>query len=226
VIKKFILTAFLVLAYATFSFSQEAVSASKVDGLELPADQTVNADEGFVSIKATCGGEVKWLVVSAVKVKYITVPQTNSIIISVPFQGGKISVFAIGLVNNKQTDFARTDITVGNPSPNPSPSPSPNSATGLHVTFLVDMNATTPDLAQILNSQNLRTSISSKGNYFRIYDIRSPVLAQKRLDAVAQKIGGNSVLVIQRSDGYVLDARVIPKTEAEILQLIKTYEGK
>ncbi len=199
-------------------------TANKVEGLELPADKTVKNDEGFITLQAKTKGDVKWLVISATKIKYVTIPQDNSIIISIPVKGGTITVFAISLVDGKMTEFARTNLTItanGDNSPPPGPANGP-----LHVTFIVDLNSTTPELAQILNSQSLRTYITSKGNYFRLYDTNSPILQQKKLDAVVKKVGGSAIMVVQRNDGYVLDARAVPSTEAEVINLINSLGGK
>lgn len=204
------------------------VSAAVVPGLELPADQNVSYDEGFVNIQAKCKGDVKWLVVAAVKVKYITVPQTNSIIISVPPQGGVISVFGVGLVDGKMTEFARTNINVSGgtptpgpgPNPNPSPTPNPIPSGKLHVTILIDMNNPTPALAKLVNSESLRKGINQRGHWFRLYDIKSPIVAQKKLDNVVQTVGGNAVMIVQTNDGRIIDARALPSSESEILSLI------
>ncbi len=243
-LKKISYSVIMSLILATFAQAQDipadALAANaKVDGLELPADQTVNYDEGFINIQAKCKGDVKWLIISNQKVKYLVGSQTNSIVISVPpLDKSVVNVFAVGLVDGKLTEFARTNITVngGNPSPNPNPpgpgpgpgpNPNPNPNTGgpLHVTFFVDLNSTTPELAQILNSQTLRTQITSKGNFFRFYDIKSPIVAQKKLDAVLAKVGGSAVLVIQRNDGVILAAQAVPRTEAEIIGVINKIMG-
>lgn len=205
----------------------EVFGANKVDGLELPPDQTVSPTEGFVNLQAKCEGEIKWLVISSARVKYIAVPQTNSIIISIPPQGGTITVFAVGLVGSKLTDFAKTNIKVsGNgPQPQPQPSPEPPGGGPLHITFLVDLNSMTPELAQILNSQTLRQRIAAQGNFFRLYDLKSPVISAKKFDGIVQRIGGNAIIVIQKNDGYVLDAQKVPSSEAQVLQLINQYSG-
>ena len=201
-------------------------TANKVDGLEIPADMTVKNDEGFITLQAKTKGDVKWLVISATKIKYVTIPQDNSIIISIPVNGGTITVFAISLVDGKMTEFARTNVSIVVNGQNNNP-PKPGPAAGpLHITFIVDLNSTTPALAQILNSQSLRTYITSKGSYFRMYDSNSPILQQKKLDGVAKKVGGPAIMVIQRNDGYVLDARPVPSTEAEIINLINSVGGK
>lgn len=229
-------TLLLVIGMTSMGYAQESkvlpktadLSApSKVDGLELPADQTVSFDEGFINLTAKCSGQVKWLVVSVVKVKYQTIPQNNSIIISVPPGGGLITVFAIGVVDGKMTEFARTNINVATPV-NGGPDPIPNPKTGviappvegpLHVTFLIDMNNPTPALTQLLNSQSLRTAVQAKG-FFRIYDIKAPVVAEKKLDALVAKVGGSAVMIVQRNDGAVISAVVIPNTEAAILAVV------
>lgn len=199
-----------------------ATTASSVPGLDLPADQTVSYDEGFVNIQAKCKGPVKWLVVAGLKVKYITVVQTNTIIISVPPQGGTISVFAAGLVDGNMTDFARTNITINGPVPGPAPGPGPAPAPAgkLHVTFLIDMNNPTPEIAKLMNSETLTNSIRSMGAEPRLYDLKSPIVAQKKLDAVAQLVGGSYVMIVQANDGRVLDKRPIPATEGEIISIV------
>lgn len=216
--------------------TQEALlSASKVEGLELPASQTVNFDEGFVNLQAKCKGEVRWLVVAGSKVKYIVIPQTNSIIISIPPQQATITVFAVGLVDGKLTEFASTNIIVSqgpapnpppNPPPNPNPGPNPPPITGsLHITFFVDKNNITPELAQVLNSQNLIQYITQRNSFFRLYDLKSPIVAQKKLDVIVAKVGGSAVIVIQNSNGQVLDARSVPRTEQETIQIISRFFG-
>jgi hypothetical protein len=218
-----------------------ASAGSSVPGLELPSDQTVNYDEGFVTLQAKTKGEVKWLVVSGVKVKYVTVTQTNSIIVSIPPTGGVIGVFAVAVVDGKITEFARTNITVvGNTPPGPGPGPIPPNPPGpnpptpnpvdplqkLHITFLVDMNNVQPEMAKLLNSETLIKGINQRGHWFRRYDIKAPVVAQKKLDQVVQRIGGNAILIIQSDDGRVLNALAIPKTEQEIFSLIQQITGR
>ena len=216
--------------------TQEIISSgSSVPGLELPSDQTVNFDEGFVTLQAKTKGEVKWLVVSGVKVKYVTVPQTNSIIVSIPPTGGIIGIFAVAVVDGKLTEFARTNITIGNPpTPNPPvpnpPTPNPPNPVDplqkLHLTFLVEKNNVQPDMAKLLNSESLIKGINQRGHWFRMYDLNSPVIVQKKLDQVVQRVGGNAILIIQSDDGKVLNALPIPKTEQEIFSLIQKITGK
>lgn len=197
---------------------------NKVSGLELPADQTINYDEGFVNIQAQCKGEVKWLVVSSLKVKFVQVPN-NALIISVPPQSTTITIFAVGLVDGKQTEFARTNIQVGG-APNPMGA-NPNisgtnpgvKAGPFHVTFVVDMNQATPEIAQMLNSPTLRQGITAKGNFFRIYDIKSPIIKQKKIDLAIANLGSNCI-VIQNNEGTVVTAQPLPKNEQEIFQIV------
>ena len=205
-------------------------AGNKLDELELPADQTVKNDEGFITIQAKCKGEVKWLVVSAIKIKYFTLPQGNTIVISIPPQGGLINIFAVGLVDGKLTDFARTNITItsgGNvpvpPGPNP---PGPVAGAPFHVTFVADLNNPTPELAQILNSQKIRETITSKTAYYRLYDANSPVLKEKGLDKVVQKWGGVPIMIVQDNGGNIKGQPTrVPRTEAEVLQYLNSVLG-
>jgi len=198
-------------------------SPSKVEGLELPPDMSVGFDEGFISLTAKCSGPVKWLVVSAVKVKYQTIPQNNSIIISVPPAGGLVTVFAIGVVDGKLTEFARTNVNITAPlATGPEAGPkgvAPVVEGPLHVTFLIDMDTATPTMAQLLNSPTLRQGISAKG-HFRVYDIKDKIVAGKKLTPFVTKVGGSAVMIVQRNDGVVISAVAIPNTEADILAVV------
>lgn len=226
----------LLLGLALPSFSQvptsppttsDAVGASsnKAAGIELPADQNVKFDEGFVTLQAVCKGDVKWLVISATKIKYFTLPTGNTIIISVPPQGGLITVFAVGLVDGKLTDFARTSITVnGGSNPVTPPGPNPPVAQA-HVTFVVDLNNTNPALGQILNSQKVREAITTRGAYYRLYDVNSSVLKEKGLDKVVAEKGGPPMIIVQAANGNLVSVIKIPGTEAEILQYLAKVLG-
>lgn len=212
------------------SISAPVASGSKVDGIELPADQIVAPDEGFVNITAKCKGTVKWLVVSNVKVKYVSNETGNSIIVSVPTTPGTmVTIFAVGLVDGKMTEFARTAIQVGGVSPNPNPNPNPNPPTPVigkfHLTFVVDMDNASPDLAALLNSAALRKAVADKGGFMRIYDKKSPVVTQKKLDGLVQKAGGGPTIILQAADGTVLNNAelVVPKTDAEVIAIINKY---
>lgn len=224
----------LCLVMPTFAQPPEpALGASnKVEGLELPPDQTVNFDEGFVNVAAKSEGPVKWLVIGNSKVKYVTFDATKSIIISIPPQGGQITVFAISIINNKFTDFARHNITINGNSPTPGPGPEPNptptpSPTGgpFHITFVVDLNNTTPEIAKLLNSETFRIWVQGTGHFFRVYDFNNPIVKQKKLDTVVSKVGSAAVCVIQNNTGSVVQAFAMPKTEAEVKSAITQILG-
>lgn len=233
------LTSFvLLLGLALPSFSQVptttpvleplGASSNKATGIELPSDQTVKFDEGFVTLAAVCKGDVKWLVISATKIKYFTLPTNNTIIISIPPQGGLITVFAVGLVDGKLTDFAKTSITVtGGATPINPPVPTPTPTANMHVTFVVDLNNTTPALGQILNSQKIKEAITTRSAYYRLYDAQSSVLKEKGLDKVIASGGGPPVIIVQAANGHVVGVTKIPGTENEVIQyLSKTLGGQ
>jgi hypothetical protein len=206
-----------------------AASSNKADGVELPADQTVKFDEGFVTLQATCKGQVKWLVISATKIKYFTLPTSNTIIVSIPPSGGLITVFAVGLVDGKITDFVRTSITVTAVPAAPGPAgpvfgPAA-AAAAMHVTFVVDLNNATPALAQILNSQKIKEAITTRNAFYRLYDTQSPVLKEKGLDKFVAQGGGAPMVIVQKNDGNVIDRRKIPATEADVLQYLNQVLG-
>jgi hypothetical protein len=86
-------------------------TSNKSAAIELPAEIVVNGDEGFVTVEAKCKGKVKWMVVSTDKVRYIENEINNSMIVAVP-RTGKVTIFAVGLVDGQLTDFAATRIVV------------------------------------------------------------------------------------------------------------------
>jgi hypothetical protein len=93
---------------------QPETLVNKVDGLELPKPIVVKTSEGFVVVEAKCKGTVKWLLVSEGKTKYLENNTNNSVTVAVP-QSGEVTVFAIGLVDSKMTDFAVTTISTEKP---------------------------------------------------------------------------------------------------------------
>ncbi len=222
--------------------SAPIASANKVDGLELPPDQIVAPDEGFINITAKCKGSVKWLVISTVKVKFVTNDATNSIIVSVPTASGTlVNVFAIGMVDGKPTEFVKTSIQVAGTStqaqdptqtiptvpaqPIFPTNPAVATAAKFHLTFIVDMNNAAPELATLLNSDVLRKAVSDKGGFLRIYDKTSPIIAQKKLDGLVQRVNGGPTMIMQSAGGNVLNADqlFIPKTDREVISLINKY---
>lgn len=115
---RYFFCAIMVVLLGSLSLGQNQESSSvkidtnnKVLNLELPPNQEVKPDEGFVLIKAECKGIVKWLVISQKPVKYIANEQNNTLIVGVP-HSGSVTVFAVGLCENKMTEFAKTVVSV------------------------------------------------------------------------------------------------------------------
>lgn len=203
-------------------------SNNKVEGLELPADQTVDSKEGFIVINAISEGPVKWLVIG--NVKYIELGN-KSIIMAVPHENKQITIFAISWINNEFTDYARHNVTViknSDDTVNPvNPIDPVKPAQGpLHVTFLIDLNKTTPQLAQIVNSQAFRKWVKDRGDYFRYYDINSKVIKERKLDTIVSRIGGTAIMVVQNQQGLVVHAGAVPENETEVRNIIRQLGGR
>lgn len=241
---KFLLSILLSAFFAISCFSADSLVAveppvipqspiysitNKVEGLELPEPITVDSSEGFLVVQAKSKGTVKWFVVGNAKVKYVANDVANSLIVSVP-QSGSINVFAIALVEGKLTDFARTDINVKGVKPDPvKPDPTDpvdpdvvieKVTEGLHVTFLIDYNQSTPDIAAVLNSKDIRDIILKTKSFYKVYDANSLVVKQKKMDTLLKKLGSNNLFVVQKTDGTVLYYSTIPKTEAEVIKIL------
>ncbi len=205
--------------------SPVASISNKVEGLELPDPITVDSNEGFLLVQAKTKGQVKWFVICSNKVKYVANDAANSLIVSVP-QSGSINIFAIALVDGKLTEFVRTDVTVKSVKPDPvNPTPIdpevvPEKVTeGLHVTFLLDYNESSPDLAAVLNSKEIRDEITKTKSFFKVYDVNSPIVKAKKMDALLKKTG-NNLFIVQKGDGTVLYYSAIPKTDKEVLAIL------
>ncbi len=205
--------------------SPVASISNKVEGLELPDPITVDSNEGFLLVQAKTKGQVKWFVICSNKVKYVANDAANSLIVSVP-QSGSINIFAIALVDGKLTEFVRTDVTVKSVKPDPvNPTPidpevvPEKVSEGLHVTFLLDYNESSPDLAAVLNSKEIRDEITKTKSFFKVYDVNSPIVKAKKMDALLKKTG-NNLFIVQKGDGTVLYYSAIPKTDKEVLAIL------
>lgn len=196
----------------------------KTEGLELPEPIVVDSSEGFMLVQAKSTGKVKWLVVSSSRVKYVANESTNSLIVSVP-QTGTVNIFAVALLDNKLTEFVKTSIEIkGTVNPKPVDPPVDNTKdknpkTGLHVTFLFDYNNSSAELAAVLNSKNIRDTITNSKSFYKVYDITSSVVKEKKLDSLLQKTG-NTLFVIQSNDGNVLYYGAIPNNEKEVIETL------
>jgi len=206
---------------------------NKVEGLELPEPVTVDPNEGFMLIQAKSKGQVKWFVIGNSKVKFVANDVTNSLIVSVP-PSGVVNVFAIALADGKLTEFARTDITIKGTDPvkpdpikpDPvkpvpvDPEVTPEKVTeGIHVTFLTDYNQSSPEIASVLNSKEIRDIINNTKSFYKVYDINSKIVKEKNMDTLLKKTG-NTLFVVQKSDGTVLYYSAIPKTDADVIKVL------
>lgn len=213
-----------------------AVKTNEVSGLSLPANQTVNFDEGFVSLHATTAGTVKWLVLSTShRVKYKVNPATpNDIDVAIPPYAGSVTVFAIAVVNGQLTDYVRTDIRINGPpepaptpptpnppTPNP-PTPTPAISLPLHLSFIEDPTKRTDAIKGVIESTALRTQLSSKNIQVRQYTINDPVVAQKNFSAILQKYGA-PLMILQDNTGRALVISALPPDAPTLLKLISPY---
>ncbi len=210
------------------------VTNNKVDGLELPADLTVDYNDGYINVEAkTTGDQVDWIVLSDIKIKYEK-KNDKALTIGLPKIETSIIVYAI---SNPATKLAHVKmvITIKGPAPPsvttppvttpPVTTPSAQPINKLHVTFIIDTSKVTEEQAQILNSPTLRKSLLDNGHVLRILDFKSPQLAAKKLDGFVKNEGGPPVLIIQTVDGVVKYSKTTPKAEAEILLQINSIAG-
>jgi hypothetical protein len=204
--------------------------ANKVEGLELPADQKVGPDEGFVTLTAkTEAKRVRWLVVCEKRVKFLELDR--SVVVGVPQGPTTVQVFAAALVKDDVTPFARTVLTVEGarpppkpdpgPAPGPSPGPAPKPAAGkLHVTVVLDYDRITPAQAAVANSASLRKALADDNAALRVYPTTSDVLTTRKLTPFVTRAGGAPALIVQDDAGVVRAAVTLPADEAGVLAAV------
>jgi hypothetical protein len=206
---------------------------NEVVGLKLPAPQTVNFDEGFISLTADCKGLVKWLVLStSVKVKFKVNPASpNDIDIAIPPYESAITVFCIGIVDGKQTEFARTDITVkGPPGPGPGPGPGPDPPPPdikgpFWLSIIEDPLKRTDAIKLVIESDNLRAKLRDKQVTLRTFTTNDPALVSPlKFDAVLKKYGA-PVMILQDDTGKALVISTLPPDVPGVLKAVAPYVG-
>jgi hypothetical protein len=207
---------------------------NEVVGLKLPPSQVTNYDEGFVTVTADCKGIVRWLVLSTnAKVKFkVNTATPNEIDVAIPPYESIITLFAIGLVDGKLTEYARTDITVKGgiqppvpPDPRP-PDPKPPVAVAfpLHLTIIEDPSKRTPEIVQVIEDKDLRTKLKGKNILTRVYSVRDPKLTEYGFDKLL-KDKSLPYMVLQDNDGQLLLPQQLSRTSAELLKILGPYVG-
>jgi hypothetical protein len=219
-----------------------------VPDLKLPTGYEVNYDDMFTDVTAECNGPVTWLVVSNTeKVKYkLHKDGDTTITVGIPPRECVISVFCVGFVNNHFTNWARTDIHVKanqgprpppgpEPGPGPGPTPGPGplptpapAGTKLQFTIVEDPLARTVETRNVVESIKARQTLAP-GNILRDRNVNDPLLATFK-SYLASKGIPTPAIVVQTYDGTrtpkpPLYAGPLPKTEAELVQLINTIQG-
>jgi len=223
-----------VFAYAQDDEAQFAApfvaAKNEAAGIKLPAPYVIKASEQWTDITAECKGPVSWLVLSTTeKVKYKK-RTPNTITVGIPNKTCVITIYAIGLVDAKQTSFVRTDISVDDgtaPRPPPGPGPSPGPVKGtVHITIIEDAAQRAPELAAILDSPTIGQKLPTPDFQLHLLSAQSPVTKAKGFDkkieeAVKQYGPKPAWVVLQNVNGQVLLTAPVPKTEDELVKLVK-----
>lgn len=191
--------------------------------LELPPDQEVSPQEGFLSLEAklTKPGEVRFLVVGSEKIKFSVFGST--LIVSIPpTPGAQVSVFAVALIDGKLTDFVQSVITVKGPlltSPQEKPLASAAPLAPLGKLFVTLITEGAPPA--FFSSSTLQAT----GHTFIPLDARDPRIKQLKLDQAYTQL---PALILQDQKGRVIPqgkALPLPSSEQELLALLKQISG-
>ena len=67
--------------------------------------------------------------------------------------------------------------------------------------------------------RSVRDIITNTNSYYKVYDINSKIVKDKNMDTLLKKTG-NTLFVVQKSDGTVLYYSAIPKTDAEVVKVL------
>lgn len=87
-------------------------AVAKAEGIELPTEVIANVG-GFTMVQAKCAGTVKWLVISDRNINYLEDSSKKAIVLASVPENAKITVFAVGLIDGKITDFISTKVVYG-----------------------------------------------------------------------------------------------------------------
>lgn len=209
---------------------------NKVPGLEITADMTVQAEEGFVIVSAKCDGPVSWTVLgTAPKLKYKIYESEKDVVVGLPGPGHIVSVLCVGVVDGKPTQFARCDITVDGVRPGPTPPPPvepPPVASGklplgtkLWVGIVEDQTKRTPASTAVITSDSIARVMAKQGHTLKIYQVTDKaVTGNAKLADAVNKAGGAPALVIAKynADGSatIIDQRPLPQSETAFVVYI------
>lgn len=224
-------------------------TGSEVPDLKLPKSFEADFDDMFVDVTAECKGPVTWLVVStSEKIKYKLAKEGDPVVtVGIPPRECVISVFCVGFVEGRFTNWARTDIFVHaqNPQPPPEPAPAPQPAPApgpqpqpqpmpipvgsrLQYTIIEDPRARTFETKSIIESPTVRQAIGAT-NVFRVKDAADPLVATF-LAFLQKRQVGLPALFVQINDGTrtpkpPLWFGPLPRTEAEMVALVQRLQG-
>jgi hypothetical protein len=205
-----------------------------VEGLVLPEASEISYTEGFVDLQAQTKGTVKWLVLStSTKVKFrVRESLPNEITIAVPPFEAAITVFAIAVVDGKQTEFARTDLVIKgptNPLPPPGPGP-PDPKPGpltppFYLSIVEDPATRTPGINSIVGDAELRESLKTKQVKMRVFSAGNAADLKRFNFDEAVKAKGVPLMILQDKTGKGVAVERLPADKAAFLKRLGELLG-
>lgn len=221
---KYIVSMLLFALMPLVAFSQPP--GNKNAQIELPSDMEVSSKQRSVKVTAkTDGTELHWLVIGtapgldvqwddvgskSIRVypndaddEILVIVYTTIAMKATPPVSMLIRVYTGQKPDPTKPDPAKPDPGVPDPGPGPK-----SGRIAAHVTFIIDAQKSTPEIAAVLNDPGLRKFVADAG--IRLHspiDVKSQVVVRpKGLLPAVQQAGGPPCVVIQEASGAIIGA--------------------
>jgi len=195
--------------------------------LSVPAKVT-GQPGSFVTVKAdTPGKTVRWLVLDAgLNLFPIDLLKDTHTAVAVSSTPGTYRLLAVTAVADEVSAPAICQVVIEGaapapaptPAPGPTPAPVPDPAGKVAwAIVIVDNNARTPQIGQLVSSPGLIATLRERGIGYRVFDVRDPLIQSLRYQPFLNEAGGAPALLLLSDTGKRLKAIRLPADAASFL---------
>jgi hypothetical protein len=219
-----ILSFFLALCLtAALLGRSEAQPPAPVPYVKLPASLTAPPNVYFALKPDTNCKALKWIIPAGLTpfpVELLKDPNTK--VLCGP--AGVYVIQAYGAAGDQASDLASCTVTIGAPAPapGPNPAPDPTPTPGVKAAWailILDNNARTPAIGQLLASKTLLPALQARGVTLRVLDVHDPLVGSLSYQQFVDGAGGPPILLALATDGKKVAAVKLPGDEAGVLAL-------